>query len=144
MIYVTGDLHGGNSSYHVSSAQFKPAKRGDIVLCCGDFGGVWWHDYHTNDQHRRSENGFLEITLRKRVMWLTVDGNHENFARLFSGEFPIVDIYGGKAYKIRENIYYLKRGAVVVKVVVAFVSIAKQLLSTPESLDLCFFWCDCE
>ncbi len=32
--------------------------------------------------------------------------------------------------------------AVVVKVVVAFVSIAKPLLSTPESLDLCFFWCD--
>ncbi len=31
---------------------------------------------------------------------------------------------------------------VVVKVVVAFVSIAKPLLSTPESLDLCFFWCD--
>lgn len=44
MIYVTGDLHGGESAYHVSSAMFKPAKRGDIVLCCGDLGGVWWHD----------------------------------------------------------------------------------------------------
>ncbi|MDA8428220.1 MAG: metallophosphoesterase [Geobacteraceae bacterium] len=110
MIYVTGDLHGGDSSYHVTSAKFTPAKKGDIVLCCGDFGGVWWHDYHVNGKHRRSENGFLEMTLRQRVTWLAVDGNHENFARLFGGEFPLVEIYGGKAYKIRENIYYLKRG----------------------------------
>ncbi len=111
-IYITGDLHGGESSYHITSAKFKPAKRGDIVLCCGDFGGVWFHDYHSNDKHRRSENGFLEMTLRKRVMWLAVDGNHENFARLFGGEFPLIEIFGGKAYKIRENIYYLKRGEV--------------------------------
>ncbi len=112
MIYITGDLHGGSSSYHVTFRKFKPAKHGDIVLCCGDFGGVWYHDYHTNDRNSRIENGFLEMTLRKRVMWLAVDGNHENFARLFSGEFPLVEIYGGKAYKIRENIYYLKRGEV--------------------------------
>lgn len=112
MIYISGDLHGGESSYYVTSAQFKPAKRGDIVLCCGDFGGVWHPDYHTNNKHRRIENGFLELTLRQRVMWLTVDGNHENFDRLFGGEFPIVEIYGGKAYKIRENVYYLKRGEI--------------------------------
>lgn len=112
MIYVTGDLHGGESSYHVTSAKFRPAKKGDIVLCCGDFGGVWWHDYHANVKHRRQENGFLEMTLRQRVTWLAVDGNHENFARLFGGEFPLVEIFGGKAYKIRENIYYLKRGEV--------------------------------
>jgi hypothetical protein len=31
---------------------------------------------------------------------------------------------------------------VVVKGVVAFVSFAKPLLSIPESLDLCSFWCD--
>ena len=112
MIYITSDLHGGETSYHIQPKQFKPAKRGDIVLCCGDFGGVWYHDYHTNDKHRRIEDGFLETTLRQRVIWLAVDGNHENFARLFGGEFPIVEIYGGKAYKIRENVYYLKRGEV--------------------------------
>jgi hypothetical protein len=112
MIYVSGDLHGGTSSYYVTSAKFKPAKRGDIVLCCGDFGGVWYHDYHINEKHRRSEDGFLEMTLRKRILWLTVDGNHDNFARLFGGEFPLVEIFGGRAYKIRENIYYFKRGEI--------------------------------
>jgi hypothetical protein len=112
MIWITGDLHGGTTAYHISSAVFKPAKRGDIVICTGDFGGVWWHDYHANEKHRRDEDYFLESMLRKRVLWLAADGNHENFARLFGGEFPLVDIFGGKAYKIRENVYYLKRGEV--------------------------------
>lgn len=31
MIYVTCDLHGGNSSYHFSSAQFKPAKEDHVI-----------------------------------------------------------------------------------------------------------------
>jgi hypothetical protein len=32
--------------------------------------------------------------------------------------------------------------ALIVKGVVAFAMIVKPLLSTPESLDCCFFWCD--
>lgn len=112
MLWVTGDLHGGDSAYHISSARFKPAKRGDICFCCGDLGGVWWHDYDTNVKHQRNEDFFLEQKLRQRVLWLAVDGNHENFARLLGGEFPIVELFGGKAYKIRDHVYYLKRGEV--------------------------------
>ena len=63
-------------------------------------------------KHRRQEDAFLTMTLRQRVTWLAVDGNHENFARLFGGEFSIVEIYGGKAYKIRDNIYLFKRGEI--------------------------------
>lgn len=33
MIWMTGNLHGGVTAYHVSSAAFKPAKHGDIALC---------------------------------------------------------------------------------------------------------------
>lgn len=112
MIWITGDLHGGMTAYHISSAAFKPAKRGDIVMCTGDFGGIWWPDSDTNPKHKRDEIFFLESKLRQRVLWLAVDGNHENFARLFGGEFPLVDLFGGKAYKIRENVYYLKRGEI--------------------------------
>lgn len=110
MIYITGDLHGGATSSHVTRASFPQAKQGDIVFCCGDFGGVWFHDYYSNDKHRREEDGFLEMRLRKKILWLVVDGNHENFARLFGGEFPLVELFGGRAYKVRDNIYYLKRG----------------------------------
>ena len=38
-----------------------------------------------------------------------MDGNHENFDRLYN-EFEIVDFRGGKAHKIRENVYHLMRG----------------------------------
>lgn len=112
MLYITGDLHGGATAYHITSKIFKPEKKNDKVICTGDFGGVWWHDYHTNIKHKRDEDYFLESKLRQRVEWLAVDGNHENFNRLFSDEFPLVTIYGGKAYKIRKNVYYLKRGEV--------------------------------
>jgi hypothetical protein len=112
MLYITGDLHGGASAYHVSSKAFKPEKRGAIALCCGDFGAVWWPDCSTNMRHSRDEAYFLESTLRQRVTWLAVDGNHENFARLFGGEFPLVEIYGGQAYQIRPNVFYLKRGEI--------------------------------
>jgi len=112
MIWLTGDLHSGETAMHISSSRFKEGKRGDIVICLGDLGGVWYHDYHTNEKHRRQEDFFLNSQLRQRFLWLTVDGNHENFARLFGGEFPLVDIFGGKAYKIREHVYYLKRGEI--------------------------------
>ncbi|HBA73604.1 MAG: hypothetical protein A2X82_18910 [Geobacteraceae bacterium GWC2_55_20] len=111
MIWVTGDLHGGETASHITSSNFS-GKQGDIVLCMGDLGGVWYHDYHTNEEHRRQEDYFLESRLRKRFLWMAVDGNHENFARLFGGGFPLLEIFGGRAYKIREHVYYMKRGEV--------------------------------
>ena len=111
-MWLTSDLHGGETAWHISSSRFKEGERGDVVVCLGDLGGVWYHDYHINEKHRRRENFFLESQLRKRYLWLAVDGNHENFARLFGGEFHLVDLFGGKAYKIREHVYYLKRGEV--------------------------------
>ncbi len=110
MVYITGDLHGGVTASHISSAHFRQAGAGDIVIVCGDLGGVWWHDYHTNAKHKREENYFLNSVLRKKITWLAVDGNHENFARLFGGEFPLVETFGGRAYQVREHVYYLKRG----------------------------------
>lgn len=112
MIWLTGDLHGGETAWHISSSKFKEGKRGDIVICLGDLGGVWFHDYHTNEKHQRREDFFLDSQLRQRFLWLAIDGNHENFARLFGGEFPLVELFGGRACKIREHVYYLKRGEV--------------------------------
>ena len=92
MIWLTGDLHGGETAWHISSSRFTEGDRGDIVICVGDLGGVWYHDYYTNRKHQRREDFFLESQLRQRFLWLSVDGNHENFARL-SGEFPLVEIF---------------------------------------------------
>lgn len=105
MIFVTGDCHGdwtGRFSTHRFPEQ-KEMTREDFVIVCGDFG--IWHD-------DAAERYWLNWLAEKPFTVLFVDGNHENFDRLYSDEFEIVDFHGGKAHKIRDNIYHLMRGYV--------------------------------
>lgn len=104
MIYITGDCHGEFNRFS-SDAFPEQAEmtREDYVIVCGDFG-LW------NDD--KSERWWLDWLAEKSFTLLFVDGNHENFDRLYSDEFPIVDFHGGKAHQIRENIYHLMRGYV--------------------------------
>lgn len=76
--------------------------RDDFVIVCGDFG--LWHDTKT-------ERWWLKWLEEKNFTILFVDGNHENFDRLYN-EFEVMDFHGGKVHKIRENIYHLMRGYV--------------------------------
>lgn len=103
MIYITGDCHARFNKF--SSEAFpeqKEMSRDDYVIVCGDFGGVWLDN--------RSERWWLNWLSEKPFTVLFVDGNHENFDRLYGDEFRVVDFHGGKAHKIRENIYHLMRG----------------------------------
>ena len=77
--------------------------RDDYVIVCGDFG-IWRPD--------NTEKWWLKWLSEKNFTLLFVDGNHENFDRLYSDEFEIVDFYGGKAHRICENVYHLMRGYV--------------------------------
>lgn len=111
-IYITGDTHGDQSFMKLSKKYFNEAKAGDKVIITGDWGGIWYNDIETNPKHKRNEDWLLDDFYGvKPYEILAVDGNHENFARLFH-EFPEVEIYGGKAYQIRPNIYVLKRGEI--------------------------------
>lgn len=104
MVYVTGDCHGSYKKFSVKNfPEQKDMTRDDIVIVCGDFG--IWHD-------NKEERYWLKWLSQKKFTLVFVDGNHENFDRLYSGEFPAVDFHGGKAHKIRENIYHLMRGYV--------------------------------
>lgn len=104
MIYITGDCHG---NWRRFSKQCFPEQeemtRDDFVIVCGDFG--IWHN-------TKSEHHWLSWLEEKPFTVLFVDGNHENFDRLYGGEFETVDFHGGKAHKIRDNIYHLMRGYV--------------------------------
>lgn len=102
MVFITGDCH---ANFHkFSSAAFsiqKEMTRDDIVIVCGDFG--IWHD-------NNEERYWRKWLSKKNFTIVFVDGNHENFDRLYSDEFPIVDFHGGKAHQIEENIFHLMRG----------------------------------
>ena len=105
MVYITGDCHANFRKF--SSRRFKAQKqmtRDDFVIVCGDFGGIWKDD--------ERERYWLNWLAQKPFTLLFVDGNHENFDRLYSNEFEVVDFRGGKAHKIADNIYHLMRGYV--------------------------------
>lgn len=104
MIFVTGDCHADWSKFSTNSfPEQKEMTRNDYVIVCGDFG-IW----HSNS----TEKWWLKWLSKKNFTILFVDGNHENFDRLYSNEFEIVDFHGGKAHKICENVYHLMRGYV--------------------------------
>lgn len=104
MVYVTGDCH---ADFHkFSTKQFPDQKemtKDDIVIVCGDFG-IW------NDDPE--ERHWLKWLDEKPFTTVFVDGNHENFDRLYSDEFQTIDFHGGKAQRIRNSIYHLLRGEV--------------------------------
>lgn len=104
-VYITGDCH---ADFHKFSADCFPEQKEltkkDFVIVCGDFGGVW--------SDAIEERYRLNWLSRKNFTTLFVDGNHENFDRLNSNEFKVVDFCGGKAQQIRKNILHLIRGNV--------------------------------
>lgn len=101
MIFITGDCH---ADWNKFSTKVFPEQsdmtRNDFIIVCGDFG--IWHD-------NKTERWWLKWLEEKNFTILFVDGNHENFDRLYS-DFEVVDFHGGKAHKIRDNIYHLMRG----------------------------------
>ena len=104
MIYITGDCHANWKRFSRKRfPQQRELTRDDFVIVCGDFG--LWHD-------NKSERWWLKWMEEKNFTILFVDGNHENFDRLYGDEFEVVDFHGGKAHKIRENVYHLMRGYV--------------------------------
>ena len=102
MVFVTGDCHADFRKFATDAfPSQKQMTKDDIVIVCGDFG-IW-----NDDQEERWWLNWLD---EKPFTTVFVDGNHENFDRLYGSEFPVVDFHGGKAHKIRKSIYHLMRG----------------------------------
>ena len=100
MVYVTGDMHGDYALF--SQKKFKNIKEGDTLIVCGDFGFIWRGD--------SKEKKILDKLSKKKYKILFVDGTHENFDLI--ARYPVVNFAGGKAHKIRDNIYHLMRGQI--------------------------------
>ena len=106
MIYITGDTHGDFSRFDESNFPIqKEMSKNDYVIICGDFGGVWSYE-------RESFTELLNLNLLnfRNFTTLFVDGNHENFDRLYS--YPVKEWHGGKVHVIRDSVFHLIRGEV--------------------------------
>lgn len=105
MVYVTGDTHANFRKFSTRLfPEQKSLTRDDFVIILGDFGGVW--------ADTPTERYWLDWLNDKPFTTCFVDGNHENYDRLYSDEFDIVDFHGGKAHQIRNNVFHLMRGYV--------------------------------
>lgn len=106
MIFVTGDTHGDFCRFSSQSfLEQSEMTKEDIVIICGDFGGIW--DYRGETSYEKYWLNWLE---EKPFTTCFVDGNHENFNRLY--DMPIEHWNGGKVHKIRPSIIHLMRGQV--------------------------------
>lgn len=106
MIFVTGDCHQEYSKFNTSNfPEQKKLSKDDYVIICGDFGGVW-----DVDNENKSEKYLLDWLEKKSFTTLFVDGNHENYDRLYA--YPVEEWHGGKVHKIRPTVIHLMRGQI--------------------------------
>ena len=106
MIYITGDTH---SNFERLNEEKFPIQaemtKDDYVIICGDFGGIW-----TFEEESSHEKEMLDWLDSRNFTTLFVDGNHENYTRLYN--YPVEEWKGGKVHKIRNPVLHLMRGEV--------------------------------
>jgi hypothetical protein len=106
MIYVTGDLHGSLDISKFNTTNFPQGysllTKNDYVIILGDFGLIWGDT--------KQERYWLNWLNTRPWTTLFLDGNHENFERLY--QYPVEKKFGGKVTKIADFIYHLRRGEI--------------------------------
>ena len=106
MIYITGDTHSDFSRFTEENFPIQSEMtKDDYIIICGDFGGVW-----TFEEESIREKELLDWLDNKNFTTLFVDGNHENYTRLYN--YPIEEWKGGKVHKIRDSVLHLMRGEI--------------------------------
>lgn len=106
LFYITGDTHSDFSRFTEENFPIQSEMtKDDYIIICGDFGGVW-----TFEEESRREKEALDWLNNKNFTTLFVDGNHENYTRLYN--YPIEEWKGGKVHKIRDSVLHLMRGEI--------------------------------
>lgn len=102
-LFITGDTHGDFRRFLPKTFyEQETTTKEDIVLVCGDFGGVWYGD-------KRDDDG-LDFLERRPFTTAFVPGNHENYDALHT--YPLEEWHGGKVRPIRPSVLMLERGQV--------------------------------
>lgn len=106
MIYITGDCHCDFTRFNTENfPEQKEMTKEDYVIICGDFGGVW-----DKNNSSKNEKWWLDWLESKQFTTLFVDGNHENFDRIYA--FPVEKWNGGNVHRVRPSVIHLMRGQV--------------------------------
>ena len=106
LFYITGDTHSDFSRFTEENFPIQSEMtKDDYIIICGDFGGVW-----TFEEESLREKEALDWLNNKNFTTLFVDGNHENYTRLYN--YPIEEWKGGKVHKIRDSVLHLMRGEI--------------------------------
>lgn len=80
MIFITGDCHSDLTKFNTDNFPIqKKMTKNDYIIICGDFGCVW--NYLVESAY---EKHWLDWLDKKNFTTLFVDGNHENFTRLYN------------------------------------------------------------
>jgi hypothetical protein len=118
MIYITGDTH-GNQGYNggrdlvdkLSTSNFPEGNnlsKKDYIIITGDFGFIFSNTPFF--QPSKEEKYWLDWLDQKPWTTLFVDGNHENFERLYN--IPEIDMFGEKVGAVNDSVFHLKRGRI--------------------------------
>ena len=108
MIYITGDCHSHFDRFTTDAfPEQKEMTKDDVVIICGDFGGVW---HQEDSQYINKEKYWLDWLEDRPFTTVFVDGNHENFDRLYS--YPVKEWNGGLVHEIRPSVLHLIRGEI--------------------------------
>lgn len=102
MLYITGDTHGDQEEWAQYIDPFL--KPDDTLVIAGDFGVGFW------DGRMWAEETFYDWLETRPYTVLFVDGNHENFDKLYS--CPVSEWNGGRVHKLRSNVIHLMRGEI--------------------------------
>ena len=106
MIFITGDCHSDFVRFNIENfPEQNKMTKDDCVIICGDFGGVW-----NVDEESKRESWWMDWLEERPFTTLFVDGNHENFDRLYG--YPVERWKGGKVHRIRSSVIHLMRGQV--------------------------------
>lgn len=106
-VYICGDTHIPYDYKKLTSKKWpeqKTMSEDDYLIILGDFGLLWGANEDNEERY------YKRIIENRKFTTLFIDGNHENHHRL--GELEEVDMLGGKAGKVSDKIYHLKRGHV--------------------------------
>ena len=104
-LYITGDTHGDIDIHKLTASQWPEGcklTKDDVLIIAGDFGLVF---YPYKDDTEEYWLDWLDA-----CPWTTlfIDGNHENFDRLYS-EYPCEERYGGPVGIIRPSVLHLRQ-----------------------------------